>query len=297
MTGASPSACREAAWATTSRRSAFSSLGAGSRAKRLNSSTMFRRRSTSCRIVLVDSSNSAVEVFVRPFARLAQSLDRKTNGRQRVLELVRETLCDLLPCGDSFGLPELFPRVPQVARHSIERRRGRGKRSARAVSQRRVEVAASDPCGSLGELVDRGLKPAIEVTAKDQREPQCQNGDAGDPQKKRRASPVELLGAKPSRSEQRPPRRQLCHRFVSLPASSVITSCRGSRLRRSEKRCPAIRVTWRLPACIEHDLTKNLWCSWSPSSQHVRAVPGAPGLAGHLGAIASESTDGGALWR
>ena len=87
----------------TARGSHGAECGRGRRANCANSSTRTRSEPTSSRIVRVSTSNAWSNASGRQPPRALEVLDRELDRRERVLDLVRQPLRDLLPCGDALG--------------------------------------------------------------------------------------------------------------------------------------------------------------------------------------------------
>ena len=131
--------CIWTTWRATSTRSRSSGRGGGSRANRVNSVTMFAMR----RDLVEHRARRLVEVRVElgilARAQASQRLDGRSDGRERVLDLVRDPPRHLAPRGDAARRREPPARGLEVDDHLVERLRElrdlagtRGRSSGRA---------------------------------------------------------------------------------------------------------------------------------------------------------------------
>ncbi len=111
-----------------------------------------------------------VEVRVLLLVRFSHRLDRDLDGRERVLDLVRDSARDVPPGRDPLGAEEPPLRALELSCHRVERLERAADVTSRLHSDRRFEIAGGDAAGRVLELGERPRQPEGEHETDGQRE-------------------------------------------------------------------------------------------------------------------------------
>ena len=120
-----------------------------------------------------------VELFGGLLARALQIFNRQLQGKQRILQLVREPPRQFAPRGHAFGLHQALALLGELARHFVESVRELADFVARAHFDARVPASRGDFARAGSQLLDRARDARGDPPAQNQ--PQ-QNHAAADQQ-------------------------------------------------------------------------------------------------------------------